>query len=174
VNANSRRLALAAAVPLLVAVACGGDGDPSATPTSPAPSTTMPATTAPATVVPPTHAPTTIAVTPTTAAPTTAATSALAPATDVDVRLLAFRPDRISILAGRTIRWTQSDAGFHTITSGTVQQSGGIVTASPDGRFDSGQLATDATFELTLTEPGSYEYFCTIHPATMHGVVDVT
>lgn len=103
-------------------------------------------------------------------------TSASGPTTnvDVDVRLLAFRPERLSVEAGQTIRWTQSDAGFHTITSGTVEQSGGLVTTSPDGRFDSGQLATDETFELTLTEPGSYEYFCAIHPATMHGVVDVT
>lgn len=172
---------LVVALPLLVAVACGDDGDSAATATSPSTSATAPATTVPDTAAPVTAAPTTIAATtaPTTAmtAPmTTPATSAPAAGSDVEVemRLLAFRPERLSVEAGQTIRWTQSDAGFHTITSGTVQQSGGIVTTAPDGRFDSGQLATDATFELTLTEPGSYEYFCAIHPATMHGVIDVT
>ena len=169
-------------LPLLAAVACSdADDDPTAAATAPV--TTVPATTVPATTVPATIASTA----PVTSSPVTSAPPTTVPGdpadpgadvevevVEVEVRLLAFRPDRISVDAGRTIRWTQSDAGFHTITSGTVRQSGGTVTTSPDGRFDSGQLATDATFELTLTEPGTYEYFCAIHPATMHGVVDVT
>ena len=164
-------------LPLLAAVACDDDDGRSATATS----TTVTAPSTPATTAPTPSAPTTIAVAPPTSAamPSPGSTSSVpstsaSPDPVVDVRLLAFRPDRISAAVGQTIRWTQSDAGFHTITSGTVDQSGGIVTASPDGRFDSGQLATDETFELTLTEPGSYEYFCSIHPATMHGVVEVT
>ena len=109
---------------------------------------------------------------------TTSATSAATDArvdapVEVDLRLVAFKPERLTLKPGATARWTQRDPGSHTITSGTVEQAAGGVEAHPDGRFESGGLATDATFEHTFGEPGTYEYFCAIHPATMRGVVEV-
>lgn len=86
---------------------------------------------------------------------------------------MAFKPDRIEIDAGTMVSWVQKDPGFHTVTSGEVEQGTSGVTQVPDGDFSSGKLATDESFEHAFDEPGTYSYYCEIHPATMHGVVVV-
>lgn len=91
----------------------------------------------------------------------------------VTMKLIQFKPATLQVAAGAEVAWTQTDAGFHTVTSGTVQQGTGGVTPSPDGRFDSSRLATDQTFSFTFDEPGAYPYYCSIHPATMRGEVRV-
>ena len=93
---------------------------------------------------------------------------------EVVVDLVAFMPETIEVTAGATVTWRQKDAGAHTVTSGTVVQGGAGVTQKPDGRFDSGQVATGATFRHTFGEAGTYTYFCTLHPATMRGEVRVS
>ncbi|HEY3237928.1 MAG TPA: plastocyanin/azurin family copper-binding protein [Acidimicrobiia bacterium] len=95
-------------------------------------------------------------------------------ANEVVIRLIAFRPESLTVPAGTTVTWRQKDAGVHTVTSGTVTQGAGDVTTAPDGKFDSGNLATDATFEFTFAEAGTFTYFCRVHPATMRGQVQVT
>jgi plastocyanin len=105
--------------------------------------------------------------------PTT--TSKAKPAANaVTMKLIAFKPDSLTVAAGSSVTWTQTDPGFHTVTSGTVEQGTGGVTEKPDGRFDSGQLATGKTFAFTFAEPGTYSYYCSVHPATMRGSVRVT
>ncbi len=100
---------------------------------------------------------------------------ASAPGTDaVTMELIAFKPQTLTVAAGATVTWTQKDAGVHTVTSGTVEQGGGGVTKAPDGRFDSGELATAETFTFTFAQPGTYSYFCAVHPATMRGEVRVS
>jgi len=89
------------------------------------------------------------------------------------MRLIAFRPASVTVKPGTAVTWTQTDAGVHTVTSGTVEQGAADVTVHPDGRFDSKELATGKTFSFTFDEPGTYPYFCNIHPATMHGDVQV-
>lgn len=91
----------------------------------------------------------------------------------VTMRLIAFKPGDLTVSAGDTVTWKQTDAGAHTVTSGTVAQGGAGVTEEPDGTFDSGEIAKGKTFEFTFDEPGTYPYFCTIHPATMRGEVRV-
>ena len=85
-----------------------------------------------------------------------------------------WAPARLDVETGTTVTWTQEDAGAHTVTSGTVEQGGAGVTEMPDDRFDSGEIATGDTFEFTFNEPGTYPYFCEIHPATMRGEVRTT
>ncbi len=106
-------------------------------------------------------------VTPTTTAETTDGAA-------VEMKLIAYRPESITVDAGTTVTWTQKDAGSHTVTSGTVEQGTGGVTEQPDKKFDSGNLATNKTFEFTFEEPGTYQYFCAVHPATMRGRVQVS
>lgn len=91
----------------------------------------------------------------------------------VTMQLISFKPEALTVDAGTTVRWTQKDAGVHTVTSGTVEQAGGGVAKAPDGRFDSGELATARTFTFTFDRPGTYPYFCSVHPATMRGEVRV-
>lgn len=95
------------------------------------------------------------------------------PANTVTMRLIAFKPGDLTVDAGTTVTWKQTDAGAHTVTSGTVAQGGAGVTEEPDGTFDSGEIAKGETFEFTFEEPGTYPYFCTIHPATMRGEIRV-
>ncbi len=90
------------------------------------------------------------------------------------MQLVSFRPETVTVKAGTTVTWTQKDPGFHTVTSGTVEQGVAGVTPAPDGRFDSPELATGKTFTHTFDQAGTYSYFCEIHPATMRGVVQVS
>ena len=91
----------------------------------------------------------------------------------VEMKLIALRPEKLTVAPGTRVTWRQRDAGVHTVTSGTVEANGGSVTDKPDGRFDSGQIATGKSFAFTFADAGTYPYFCAIHPATMRGVVTV-
>ncbi len=97
------------------------------------------------------------------------------PAKDtVNIKLIAYRPANLTVAAGATVTWNQMDAGTHTITSGTVAQGAGGVTEQPDGMFASGEIATGKSYTHTFAKPGTYKYFCEIHPATMTGEITVT
>jgi plastocyanin len=72
-----------------------------------------------------------------------------------------------TIQVGDTVRWNWV-TGIHSTTSGTC--SGG--NCPRDGRWDSGQ-GSGKTFSFRFTEPGTYNYFCTVHGAAMRGVVQV-
>lgn len=108
-------------------------------------------------------------------APADTSTSATAPAggTTVELELIAYRPEQLTVDVGTTVTWKQMDPGFHTVTSGKVDQGSAGVTTEPDGTFASGNLATGDTFTYTFDSPGTYSYFCEIHPATMSGEVIV-
>ena len=93
---------------------------------------------------------------------------------EVAMELVAYKPERLEVKAGTSVTWSQRDPGAHTVTSGTVEQGGAGVTPEPDELFDSGSLSTDDTFEHTFEEPGTYPYFCSLHPATMRGEIVVT
>jgi plastocyanin len=70
-----------------------------------------------------------------------------------------YVPDAIQVRAGQTITWTNRDTDPHDVTA-------------VDGSFYSGPIADGATYRLTLTQPGTYQYFCTLHPE-MLGVIVV-
>jgi plastocyanin len=91
----------------------------------------------------------------------------------ITLKLIAFQPTQVEIPVGETVTWRQDDVATHTVTSGRVEGSGGTVTATPDGRFDSGNLAKGQDFRFTFPEPGQFAFYCAIHPATMTGVVTV-
>lgn len=94
-------------------------------------------------------------------------------ADSVTMRLIAFRPGALTVDAGTTVTWRQTDPGAHTVTSGVVEQGTAGVIEHPDGRFDSGDIATGETFAFTFDEPGTFPYFCALHPATMRGEIRV-
>ena len=76
-----------------------------------------------------------------------------APATDAEVQIdqYAFLPPRIAVKPGTTVTWTNEDDVPHTI-------------ASSSKLFKSKALDTGDKFSFTFTTPGTYEYFCTLHP----------
>ncbi|GAB2743134.1 cupredoxin domain-containing protein [Kitasatospora kifunensis] len=109
----------------------------------------------------------TVAVSPPSAAPSTPYTSgqpsAPAAANAVTIRNFAFSPAALTVKAGTTVTWTNTDPDAHTVTS--KQGSGGPLNSAP--------LTTGATYSYTFTAPGTYPYFCTIHPF-MVATVEVT
>ena len=92
---------------------------------------------------------------------------------EVTIELVAFQPETLTVDRDTTVTWQQKDPGSHTVTSGTVEQGAAGVTPHPDGRLDSGEIATNRSFEFTFAETATYPYFCRLHPATMRGVIDV-
>jgi plastocyanin len=91
----------------------------------------------------------------------------------VALKGIVFRPETLEVDAGTTVTWTNEDATAHTVTSGTVDQGGGGVTKQPDGRFDSKELPGGEGFTFTFDRPGTYPYYCALHPATMQGQITV-
>ncbi|MGD9890939.1 MAG: ScyD/ScyE family protein [Dehalococcoidia bacterium] len=85
----------------------------------------------------------------------------------VAIQDFAFVPTPLSIAAGTTVTWTQRDTAPHTVTSGSP--------GDPDAGalFDSPRLSQGETFSFTFDTPGTYSYFCIIHPR-MLGAVEVT
>jgi plastocyanin len=77
-----------------------------------------------------------------------------AEAASVDIPEIAFEPADITVKAGTTVTWTNSDDIPHTVT-----KEGG-----PGAEFDSGDLDPGSTFEQTFDAPGKVGYVCTIHP----------
>ena len=101
---------------------------------------------------PPAPKPTAAPQTP--AAPQAPAPVAAAPqgqALAVSIVKFAFAPATITISAGQSITWTNTDPVDHTTTSDTQV-------------WDSGSLAQNANFTTTFSQPGTYAYHCTIHP----------
>ncbi|MFV8242109.1 cupredoxin domain-containing protein [Mycolicibacterium peregrinum] len=96
------------------------------------------------------------------AAPTASASTSSAPVsgTAVSIDNFAFAPATLTVHRGDTVTWTNHDEEPHTVAAG-------------DGSFRSPGMDSNATFSFTFTNPGSYDYICSIHPS-MHGTVVVT
>ncbi|GIV96982.1 MAG: hypothetical protein KatS3mg057_1639 [Herpetosiphonaceae bacterium] len=83
---------------------------------------------------------------------------------EVIMQNIAFQPQEITVQPGMTVTWVNQDSVPHTVTAGTRE--------NPTGMFDSGNIPPDGTFQFTFEEPGTYDYFCSIHEG-MDGVVVV-
>ena len=68
----------------------------------------------------------------------------------VDIGDNEFSPKELSIPAGTTVVWTNKGRRQHTVTAA-------------DGSFDSGTLASGATFSRTFDAPGALRYYCAFH-----------
>jgi len=90
------------------------------------------------------------------AAPQVAATT---PNT-VTIDNFAFAPATLTVSPGTKITWTNKDEEPHTVTSA----DGGVTFKSP-------ALDTDDKFSFTFDKPGTYKYFCSIHPHMVGTIV---
>jgi amicyanin len=95
-----------------------------------------------------------------TPAPTPAQVPAQMEGTQVEIRAHAFSAPTVTVKAGTTVTWINHDDDTHTVTSSV-------------DTFRSPGLDTDETFSYTFTTPGTYEYYCSLHPL-MTGKVIVT
>jgi plastocyanin len=80
-----------------------------------------------------------------------AARAAQAGNSEVQIDQFAFVPQRVTVKAGTTVTWINEDDAPHTI-------------ASSDKLFKSKALDTGDKFSFTFTTPGTYAYFCSVHP----------
>jgi plastocyanin len=87
-------------------------------------------------------------------------TSIAAQAATVEVKIdnFVFNPQTITVKAGDTVTWINHDDIPHTATSKT-------------GVFRSKALDTDDKFSFTFATPGTFAYFCALHPHMTGSIV---
>ncbi len=79
----------------------------------------------------------------------------------IEIKDFAFNPQTITVKSGETVTWINRDEEPHTIVSVGKQFK------------KSTALDTDQEFTLTVGAPGTYDYFCSVHPK-MTGTIVVT
>jgi plastocyanin len=80
-------------------------------------------------------------------------------ATVVVAKSFMFSPMTLTVAAGTTVTWSNSDDEPHTVVSET-------------GLFRSPAMDTNESFSFRFDQPGSYRFICSIHPQ-MTGTVIV-
>jgi plastocyanin len=73
----------------------------------------------------------------------------------------SFSPEPITVPAGTKVTWVNHDDIPHTITD-----------ASEPRAYKSAALDTDEAYAFVFRTPGTYRYFCSLHPH-MQGTVVV-
>jgi plastocyanin len=76
----------------------------------------------------------------------------------VKIDNFVFGPQTITIPAGTTVTWTNSDDIPHTVVS-------------TEGVFKSKVVDTDEKFSYAFTKAGTYPYYCSVHPKMTGKVV---
>jgi plastocyanin len=71
---------------------------------------------------------------------------------EVKIDNFTFAPVTVTVAAGTTVKWVNRDDIPHTVVS------------EDKSTFKSKALDTDDSFSYTFTKPGTYTYFCSIHP----------
>jgi plastocyanin len=70
----------------------------------------------------------------------------------IEIKDFAFNPQTITVKSGQKITWINHDEEPHTVVSvGKKFQK-------------SSALDTDQEFSISAGAPGTYEYFCSVHP----------
>ena len=80
-----------------------------------------------------------------------AAAAAPAGVRRVSIDNFSFDPPSLTVPPGTTVTWANRDDVPHTVTA-------------YDKRFASGTLDTDGQFSRRFTAPGTYDYYCAVHP----------
>ncbi len=70
----------------------------------------------------------------------------------ITIANFAFSPSSMTIKAGQSVAWHNSDTTTHTATSDS-------------GAFDTGSIPPGSTSSaVTMSTPGTFTYHCSIHP----------
>ncbi len=70
---------------------------------------------------------------------------------EVVIENFSFQPASLTVKAGTKVTWVNRDDVPHTATD-------------TDKRFNSKTLDTDDQFAFTFEQPGTYNYYCALHP----------
>ena len=85
---------------------------------------------------------------------------------EVGMENIQFDPNELTVNAGDTITFTNNESVPHD-----VHKSSGPGEDFASG--ESGGMQEGDTFELTLDQPGTYEYVCDVHAPGMSGTITV-
>jgi plastocyanin len=77
----------------------------------------------------------------------------------VTIDNFSFTPATVTVKAGTTVTWTNKDDIPHGI--------GATNNAFPKSKA----LDTDDSYSFTFTTPGTYQYFCYLHPKMVGSIV---
>lgn len=69
----------------------------------------------------------------------------------VQMHQFKFEPAQLTVPVGATVTWTNTDEETHTVTA-------------TDRAYTSSGLEHGETFSHRFTAPGTYTYFCALHP----------
>jgi plastocyanin len=81
------------------------------------------------------------------------------PTSTVSIDNFSFGPQTLTVKAGTTVTWTNKDDIPHGI--------GATNNAFPKSKA----LDTDDSYSFTFTTPGTYQYFCYLHPKMVGSIV---
>jgi len=88
-----------------------------------------------------------------------AAAAGKAPEAKVEIKHFAFAPEVLTVTAGTRVIWTNRDDEPH-------------IVVSAGNRFASSKaMDTDETYATVFDKPGTYAYFCSIHPHMVGTVI---
>ena len=79
-------------------------------------------------------------------------TNAASKQTKIEIKDFMFNPSKITVKSGDKITWINRDEEPHTVVS--------VGKKFPK----SSGLDTDQEYTITAGAPGTYEYFCSVHP----------
>ena len=79
----------------------------------------------------------------------------------IEIKDFVFNPQTLTVKSGEKITWTNRDEEPHTVVS--VEKQFKKSTA----------LDTDQSFTITAGAPGTYTYFCSVHPKMTGTIVVV-
>jgi plastocyanin len=77
----------------------------------------------------------------------------------IEIKNIRFRPERVVVQLGQTVRWTNHDSVAHTVAAQTPA-------------FVSEAITPGQTYGYRPPRKGTIQYFCTIH-ANQNGVLVV-
>jgi plastocyanin len=77
----------------------------------------------------------------------------------IPIQQYSFLPDSVTVRPGTAVTWSNEDDAVHTVTAA-------------DKSWDSGRIPIGGTFSQSFTQPGSYDFVCSIH-AAMKGTITV-
>ena len=77
---------------------------------------------------------------------------------EIKIDNFSFTPSTITVATGTQVHWTNGDDIPHTVVG-------------EDKSFKSKALDTNDQFSYTFAKPGTYKYFCSIHPKMTATVV---
>lgn len=72
---------------------------------------------------------------------------------EIKIDNFSFGPMELTVPVGTTVTWINRDDIPHT-----------VVSTDDSKTFKSKVLDTDEKFSFTFSKPGTYSYFCSVHP----------